>query len=749
MNDLAAGIFWYWNATPTPSGISRQLKNIAGAGFDCVYIHPMPETFHQWNFFTGMKCSYLGKKYFELMEIALAECRKLGLTMMFYDEGGWPSGGVLDRLIARYPACRGRFLVKDEQGKIQEKRADFPDLLDKKTTEHFIEMTHELYRKHFGREFGKTIKGIFTDEPFFQMVSDENQIFYTPAMDESAEKIFGCSFANDLLPYLWHGMENHPHAPGARRKYMAIASRLFAENYFAILEKWCEKHHLHLAGHVNHEDTFFVNGNCGDLPEQFAHIHIPGVDAIWRQIYPGKSTGVYANFASSAAIAQRRSHALCECFNVYSYALTPPAVNWVANALFLRGINHLIPMPYLYSDFGKHKICCSTDLSHRVPLWQTMGELLRRWKIAGDFDLSKMEVPIHILARNRFSIPDCLWGEKPEREKAHKEMEDMLEIFDRNAVPWRFTSTGELQKAKDFPEVLIVTQELDEWEKAIVDRAVKAGTKIISNWDEELKKFAPFLVTVPESGCLVRYCVRNSKTAAMVFNPGECSVDFRFSSPENWGETPVDEAMAELYPLQKKGQEFTMTLPPGALRILEKGKHPAPAAHWETQEITLDWQLKKVKKLRMAAEKPTVYQTIEADQKQLKKGFWQEADFSGIITLSATVDLPESGAGFICFDRICHAAKLSVNGEYCGVQVAQPWAFPVKLKKGENQLVMEIYSSAGNEWRRCVNEELEPREWVNCYLPTMRKYTIDDAETGVSDSAILRLQGNTLTGNGE
>ena len=121
------------------------------------------------------------------MEIALAECRKLGLTLMLYDEGGWPSGGVLDRLIARYPECRGRFLVKDEQGKIQEKRADFPDLLDKKTTEHFIEMTHELYRKHFGREFGKTIKGIFTDEPFFQMVSDENQIFYTPAMDELAE----------------------------------------------------------------------------------------------------------------------------------------------------------------------------------------------------------------------------------------------------------------------------------------------------------------------------------------------------------------------------------------------------------------------------------------------------------------------------------------------------------------------------------------------------------------------------------
>ena len=113
-NTLATGIFWFWNATPTPAGIRRQLKDISDAGFNCVYIHPMPDSFHPWNFFVGMKCSYLGKKYFELLAVALEECKKLGLTMMLYDEGGWPSGGVLDRLIARYPECRGKFLTPGE-----------------------------------------------------------------------------------------------------------------------------------------------------------------------------------------------------------------------------------------------------------------------------------------------------------------------------------------------------------------------------------------------------------------------------------------------------------------------------------------------------------------------------------------------------------------------------------------------------------------------------------------------------------
>ena len=96
---LSTGIFWYWNADPTPNGIRRQLRSIRSAGFDCVYLQPMPDSFHQQTFYQGMTISYLGEKYFRLASIMLEECRRLGLCMMLYDEGGWPSGGVLDRLV--------------------------------------------------------------------------------------------------------------------------------------------------------------------------------------------------------------------------------------------------------------------------------------------------------------------------------------------------------------------------------------------------------------------------------------------------------------------------------------------------------------------------------------------------------------------------------------------------------------------------------------------------------------------------
>jgi len=41
----------------------------------------------------------------------------------------------------------------------------YVDLLNKDATNYFIELTHEQYKRYCGEEFGKTILGIFTDEP--------------------------------------------------------------------------------------------------------------------------------------------------------------------------------------------------------------------------------------------------------------------------------------------------------------------------------------------------------------------------------------------------------------------------------------------------------------------------------------------------------------------------------------------------------------------------------------------------------
>ena len=738
MNNIGTGIFWYWNATPSPSGIRRQLGAIADAGFECVYLHPLPDNFHKHNFFSGMKCAYLGEKYFDLVRVSLEECKKRGLFLMLYDEGGWPSGSVLDTLVKKYPECRGRYLVRDRRGKVRTVRTDFPDLLAADSTRHFIEMTHDLYFRHFGPEFGKTIRGIFTDEPFFRCVPDEDMVYYSPGMDGLIREMFDCGFTRDILPFLWKGTENRPGAAAARRKYMAAASRLFAENYFSILGRWCEEHNIGLEGHVDHDDSFFRNGDCGSMPEQFSSVHVPGVDAIWRQIYPGLSVGRYARFASSAAMANGRKQALCECFNVYGYGITGPVISWVANVLFIQGINRVIPMPFLYSDRGLHKICCSTDFSPRIPLWESFKELNRRWRIISRFDLGAVESPVWVLARCELSTPDDLWAKDPRRAKAEKRMADLLAKLDSHGIFWRFTDLTELKKTTAFPKVLLFFGILDDWEKEIIDSVEKRGTKILRGWDNSVAELACVRLSGKKTtGCLVRPCVRPEGEALMIFNPNPQSETFRFSSRESWGELPLDETVFRLFPLSKRGAVYSVEVPPGDLRILLKGGCVPHSPSLQKKTLRPDWHLAKVEQLNFSADRPTAIRKIKGDPEFLADGFWKQPDFSGILTLSAELECDRPVAGFLCFDKICHAGSLRVNGAEPAVRVCAPWAFPVELKKGKNRLELRILSSAGNEWRRCLARELEPRKWFNNYLKRLRTYTIDDAETGVSPDAVL------------
>ena len=52
---MSCGIFYYWNANPTVTGIKLDLKAVKAAGFDFVCFHPMPDEFHKQTFFCGMK----------------------------------------------------------------------------------------------------------------------------------------------------------------------------------------------------------------------------------------------------------------------------------------------------------------------------------------------------------------------------------------------------------------------------------------------------------------------------------------------------------------------------------------------------------------------------------------------------------------------------------------------------------------------------------------------------------------------
>ena len=163
------GIFWYWNCDPSEAVITRQLTEIRDAGFRSVSLHPMPDSFRKRDFFAGMRIPYLGKRYFRLFRFVVSECRRLGLIMILYDEGGWPSGTACGGVVRGNPGFAAQVLVRDETGGIVPCRFSSSgwqtDLMNPLATRKFLSLVHERYWEAAGEEFGRTIRGIFTDEP--------------------------------------------------------------------------------------------------------------------------------------------------------------------------------------------------------------------------------------------------------------------------------------------------------------------------------------------------------------------------------------------------------------------------------------------------------------------------------------------------------------------------------------------------------------------------------------------------------
>ncbi|MEK6570696.1 MAG: hypothetical protein AABZ61_04950, partial [Bacteroidota bacterium] len=198
---------WVWNDELQWSRLKEQLTQFKRLGFGGVFVHPRP----------GLITEYLGEEWFDLWNRSLHYCKELRMQCNIYDENSYPSGfagghvpSVAPETTCQYVAMsfysekdrapanvlaafriqkkNGRIIsVKDVKHFAPEKRrngsplmvfqlrraaaspwtGDFPytDLTNPQTVKAFIATTHERYRKLFAKEFGKTIKASFADEP--------------------------------------------------------------------------------------------------------------------------------------------------------------------------------------------------------------------------------------------------------------------------------------------------------------------------------------------------------------------------------------------------------------------------------------------------------------------------------------------------------------------------------------------------------------------------------------------------------
>lgn len=239
---------------------------------------------------------------------------------------------------------------------------DYLNPLVKEATQILLDEVYEPHYAHYKEEFGKTILGFFSDEPRFGNdkgpecpIGKDMPLPWRPGL----EKELG--FEMKYLPLLWYAAASKESE--IRFQYMDLITKLYNENFTAVLAKWCEEHNVWYLGH-----TIEDNGAHARLGYGTGHffrgqegMHVSGIDVIGGQVVPGMnyhhdafSTGgsngefyhyALAKLGTSAAHldAKKGGRTMCESFGAYGWNEGLRTMKWIADSLMVRGVNYIVP----------------------------------------------------------------------------------------------------------------------------------------------------------------------------------------------------------------------------------------------------------------------------------------------------------------------------------------------------------------------------------------------------------------------
>ena len=398
--------FWFWNDTLRDEEILRQIADFEAHGVYGFVIHPrigLPDN-----------VKWLSPEMIHAMDVAIREASLKKMYVILYDEGMYPSGSSSGQVVARNPeyAARGlskidlkpgetpkltggqklitiinrpenkRIAIIDQpsggnirglhyigEGSRQMKEESPPagDILNPDAVTCFMELVYDRYAKEFGKYFGITVIGIFTDEPSpLGRGSARGIVPGNSSLLAQIKKILGY----DITPFLtdlWYN--DTPDSKKHRIDYNNAVNICLEENYYKRLGKWCMDHGISLMGHPA--------GSMDIGAEKY--FQIPGQDLVWRYVEPGSKAlegqhSTVAKCASSAMLHLGLRRNLNELYGAYGHNLTYDEMLWLADWCFVRGQNFLIPHAFFYSVRGPRFDERPPDVGPNATWWNRYNE---------------------------------------------------------------------------------------------------------------------------------------------------------------------------------------------------------------------------------------------------------------------------------------------------------------------------------------------------------------------------------------
>lgn len=376
--------FWFWNDDLKDDELVRQIADFEAHGVYGFVIHPR----------IGLppEMGWMSPRLLHAMHVAIDEAARRKMYVVLYDEGMYPSGSASGQVVARNPAHAARGLAKldlkpgeearlepgwrlvttlerpagqrlavverpsggvirglhylnEGAARLRESTPPAGDILNPEAVDSFLQLVHERFAQEFGSHFGKTILGVFTDEPapLGRGAARGVQPGHARLLAQ-IERVLGYNFT-PFLADLWYN--DRPDSARHRADYHRAINTCLEENYYRRLGDWCQRHGLSLMGHP---------GGSMDLGTE-RYFQVPGQDLVWRYVEPGPKAlegehSTMAKCASSAMVHLGRRRNGNELYGAYGHNLTFDEMQWLAGWCFVRGHNLLYPHAFYYSIRG-------------------------------------------------------------------------------------------------------------------------------------------------------------------------------------------------------------------------------------------------------------------------------------------------------------------------------------------------------------------------------------------------------------
>ncbi|MEE3390880.1 MAG: glycosyl hydrolase [Candidatus Cryptobacteroides sp.] len=401
--------FAVWNDKMSEEGIDRQLEDMKAQGCGGVIIHPRP----------GLITEYLSDEWFSLYKHAVSKAESLGMEIWIYDENSYPSGFAGGHVPARMPESydlgEGLALTKTDilppdadscficlkkEGdsweditadlslfkgspgeyylyrKTYERKSDwyggfsYVDLMKPGVTDKFLEITMSGYEKAFPDEFGKTIKGVFSDEP---NIATPGGIRWTPGLFAEFQKRWGY----DLKPLLPLLQEETGDWKRVRHNYMQTLLDLFIENWSKPFSAYCTRHGLKWTGHYWEHD--WPNMNQGpDNMAMYAWHQMPGIDMLFNQFNEENPQAQFGNVRSvkelrSVANQMGYSRTLSETYGGGGWDETFKDFKRLGDWEYVLGVNFMNQHLSHATLSGARKYDYPPVFSYHSPWWEDYG----------------------------------------------------------------------------------------------------------------------------------------------------------------------------------------------------------------------------------------------------------------------------------------------------------------------------------------------------------------------------------------